>query len=279
MSSRKMIVRCCAAAWKAVPKPSTPKQIVFVGPPQSGKTVFFAAMIDRLIRQSTEGRSPLLLHAANRESCNFVTDVMVGLAKQVWPREGGAKETHGTLEYHLQRKICGIRTSRILRCCDYAGEAFQGAFGDPKHRTVDVSADLVAKLREDINSASGVFYVMDAVQLHDGGCRVTQDCLFGLTDELLRQRKKVGIIFTKRDVFDGTRFTPREKLREEYPDAWTKLTAMRARSIFVSSVGATEVNDAGVQVPRKGCKSRDAKWLLQPINWMLGIGGKDSDQD
>lgn len=260
-----------SAVRSILPRGRTPKHIVFVGPPQSGKTVYFAAVVDRLTRQSSEYGAKLSLHAANMESMQFVDDVVDNLSRQVWPPEGGAKEAHGTLEYHLKKKGWLWSRQSTLRCCDFAGEAFQGAFGDQKVASVDVSSDLIAKLKEDIEYASGVFYVVDAIKLHHGKCRVTRDCLFGLANELRKQRKPVGIIFTKRDVFDGQAFEPQEKLRREYPDAWAKLSEIRAQCFFVSSIGETVVNNDGERVPPKGYTSDRAKHLLEPINWMLGI--------
>jgi len=254
-------------------KISTKKTFLFVGPPRSGKTVFFSTMVDRLIRQAKDDGSSLTCIPEGKHSHKFVQTVIQSLQKQIWPKEGGTIDAFGELVYTLTYKGRLFDTQYQLSCCDYAGETFNAAYGDPDILESDVDKEQVDRLRGQVDSADVVFVIVDAVRLHNGDCPEIEDSLCGVA-EVLKKRKKIrtALVLTQRDEFEEEdQEAVIEQLKEDYQGLHQTLRAMGAEFFWISSVVAMTDNK-GRRVPPKKYKSeRDSIDLLNPITWALKL--------
>ncbi|MCA9141118.1 MAG: hypothetical protein KDB00_30315, partial [Planctomycetales bacterium] len=246
------------------------RKLLFIGPPRSGKTVFFSTMVDRLIRQAKTDGCSFTCIPDGRHSHQFVQRVIQSLGKQVWPKEGGATDAIGELTYLLTHKGWLFNTQYVLACRDYAGETFNAAYGDPETLECDVDDEQVERLRSEVDSADIVFVIVDAVRLQNGSCPDIEDSLFGVTDALRKKKAWTAFVLTQKDEFEVEDYDAViAQLIDDYPSLYATLQQMNAEFFWVSSVVATASVD-GRRVPPKKYKSEEHSIdLLAPINWAL----------
>lgn len=246
------------------------RKLIFVGPPRSGKTVFFSTMISHLIQRSNEEKPQLRCYPRDTKSNQFVQSVMRTLKAQSWPIEGGAAEANGALSFDLAHLGRFYNTNYILSCFDYAGESFQAAFGAADRTESDIDHEQVERLRKEVEEADIVFVVVDAVRLLERCCPEIEDSLFGLAKTLREKSKKTGFVLTQRDEFEGREFEAQEKLKEYYASTYSQLRKINTAFFWIASVRAVTDSD-GNRVPPKNYNTTMSIDLLKPIQWALGL--------
>lgn len=252
------------------------RKLLFIGPPRSGKTVFFSTMIDRLGRLTHDPSSGIECVAKGRHSEKFVRSVIKSLRKQVWPKEGGAVEADETFTYSLTHKGRFYDTKYLLSCRDYAGETFNAAFGNPDTVDSDADTEQVKQLKSEVEEADIVFLIADAVRLHGGDCAEMEDSLFGVAEVLQQQGTCTAFVLTQKDEFEEyfsaeDRAEIIESLVDEYSGLYAMLKEMKTEFFWVSSVVATTDSD-GRRVPPVKYKSKEHSIdLLAPINWAFSL--------
>lgn len=254
------------------------RNLLFVGPPGAGKTVFFSTMVNRLVNQAIIRGSLLSCIPKDFQSRQFVESVLHSLKEQVWPKEGGAIEAFGELEYTLTCKGWLYDLEFSLTCCDYAGETFIAAYGNRDKLDIDVDEEQVRRLKKQVDTADIVFLIGNAVSLHDGKCRDFAASLFGAAISLIKKHIRTAFILTQKDEFEGLDFAEEGgRLVVMYPDLYAALLKIHAEFFWISSV--TAVTDAhGRRVPPKDYdSSRNSIDLLAPINWALALPETSKD--
>ncbi len=246
------------------------KSLVFVGPPSSGKTVFFSTMVDLLIRSEEESSLSCVPKGPKAE--RFVRSVIESLEKQKWPKEGGAFEADGALTYLLRHKGRLLDCEYELSCCDYAGETFNLAFGDEEKQETDDAEGNAKDLREKVEAADAVFLIVDAVRLHNGNCPEIKDSLFGISEVLKEKKIRTAFVMTQKDEFEFENIDAViENLKEDYRYVYKMYKQMKAEFFWVASVIA-QVDNNGRRVPPSDYKSNEHSIdLLAPINWFLSL--------
>jgi len=248
------------------------RKLLFIGPPRSGKTVFFSAMVDCLIRQSNKQGSAYTCISDGLPSGQFVQRVIQSLGKQVWPKEGGAADANGELTYLLTHKGRLFNTQYELSCCDYAGETFNAAYGDPDTIESEVDDDQVERLKSEVNSADIIFVIVDAVRLQDGNCPEIEDSLLGVVDVSRKLKVWTAFVLTQKDEFEyEDHDSVIAQLIDDYPGLYATLRQMSAEFFWVSSVIAETGADGRRVPPKKYQSEKDSIDLLAPINWALSL--------
>lgn len=185
---------------------------LFIGPPNSGKTVYFACAMDLIQRRASKQNPPRMeLTHLNAETLAIHQQILKNLQDGKWPQQTSAEFTSLQFELRFQRFSLlpgwelNIRKD-LLSCNDYKGEIFTAAFGDPKelpHDDRERYAKSAEELRDALGTAAGVFVVIDAVQLQNEMDDSLYNKLFNLLRLIEEQkpRKRVAVIFTKMDEF------------------------------------------------------------------------------
>lgn len=250
---------------------------IFVGPPSSGKTVYFTCAMDRIkILLSENPASGFSLETDDAETLKRHKKSLADMKKGHWPAP--TQDAH-KLFYNLSREIglggrfhLATMNTRLVYH-DYPGEAFQLAFdeecADSSHWEREAE-----DLRRDIQAAKGIFIVIDTPALHNGENEKYMLQLFSLLKfiETESKVKNIGVIFTKKDMFEGDLlFNPEEQLKCLYLDTWLILKRKKAKYFFVSAVAKTDCDHQGNQVPPKGYMSSMSENLVDPLAWALGI--------
>lgn len=251
---------------------------VFVGPPGSGKTVYFACAIDQLQRRAIDQDNETEVTHLNAQTLKICRQTISEMHKGKWPPK---TQDPQLLEFDLKsprlrvrgKHALGVRSDKLL-CHDYPGEAFAAAFGDRReaHEAKFVKAG--EQLRSDLAIATGVFVLIDAEKFHDAADERFHVQLFDLfkfiEEEASAQR--VAIIFSKMDLFkkrNDKGFL--DRLKRDYPAAWNLQKRANAHFFFVASVRSHRVNKQGQIVPPDGYETSDSDGLLDPLVWMLNL--------
>jgi hypothetical protein len=249
---------------------------VFVGPPSSGKTVFFACAMDRLKRLlSDKPNGKWTLRTDDTETLKRHKSALTAMKNGKWPAK---TDSPHKLYYELSRRFgfgekihLGTYNTRVLYH-DYPGEVFAAAFDDESADEHWVNE--IADLKYDIQSARGVFVVIDTPILHNGENEEYNIQLFNLLNFIVRQTKvkHIAVIFTKKDLFSRTpEFDPVSQIRNLYHDQWFILEARKAKYFFVSAVPNPIYDQDGDLKPPKKYETSMSEGLVEPLAWALGI--------
>jgi len=249
---------------------------VFVGPPASGKTVYFTCAMDRI--KKILSQSPacgLSLQTEDKKTLKRHNSSISAMKKGGWPPKTMAAHK---LYYLLTKKIrvggkfhlADIDTRLIYH--DYPGEVFEKAFGD---ENADPHWEKEAKnLKTDLQTAHGVFLVIDTPKLHNGEDEAYNLQLFDLLKFIENETKvkRICVIFTKRDLFRrDPEFDPKQHLRLLYDDAWSFLERSKAAFFFVTAVSNPGSDLDGNLVPPKGFETSQSENLIEPLAWALKL--------
>jgi hypothetical protein len=250
---------------------------VFVGPPGSGKTVYFMCAIDRLQRGMIDLHPErFALRSLNSETLKIQGGALAAMKKGKWPPK--TQEPH-TLSFALSRHVGflkGIRLATLnyqLHYHDYPGEAFEEAFGDERTKQ-PLWEDAAQTLKQDLQKADGVFLVIDTPKFHDSGEEDYHLQLFRLFEYLDKNKrtKRVAVVFTKSDLFrEHPDFCPKSLLRERCPNIWNYLQRVKSEYFFVSAVTSPAVDSKGRITPPKEYDTTQSERLIDPIVWMLDL--------
>jgi len=252
------------------------RSYVFVGPPASGKTVYFTCAMDRLRSVLAIRNRDYSLQSHDVETSRRHTKSVEEMRKGRWPQQ--TAEPH-KLQYRLDHKLGFGKSVHLatmeyrLAYHDYPGEVFLRAFGDDRPEPSHWEEE-AAQLKVDICKAKGVFVVVDTVKLHDRHDEQYNLQLFRLFDYLEKQAlvKRIAVVFTKRDLFgEDHEFDPAECLRDRYTDAWVFLQRLKAKTFFVSAVDPHFTDKDGNIVPPAGYDTSKSHDLLAPISWILKL--------
>lgn len=250
---------------------------VFVGPPGSGKTVYFMCAIDRLQRGLIDTYPEVYaLRALNSETLKIQGSGLAAMKKGKWPPK--TQEPH-ELSFVLTRHVGFGKSFRLwslnyqLFYHDYPGEAFEEAFGDDRAKQ-PLWNEAADTLKKDLQKADGVFLVIDTPKFHDSGEEEYHMQLFRLFEHIDKtcRTRRVAVVFTKSDLFrDHPDFSPKSLLRKRYPNIWNYLHKVTFEFFFVSAVASPAVDPKGRITPPKDYDTTQSEGLIDPINWMLKL--------
>jgi hypothetical protein len=266
---------------KVIEKVIEGKNIVLVGLPNSGKTVFFITMINQLQRRLSSKECKYSIISNSRSGSNLGDRFFKTIRKGAWPdkTETGADDK-AIFSYRIILEDNMVMTQlRDIDYLDYPGEAYQIAFGDhtklsdPNNNIKETYGDDADKIKSHINDAYGVFVIIDSEKLFEEDNELFNDIVWGLSDKLSKSKvKKVALVFTKTDMCPS-----KEKedliqiLNDQNPDTLNQLQRIDFESFMVSAVEA-EVNLDGILVPIKDYSpEKHSKGVLEPIKWMLNL--------
>jgi len=253
---------------------STSGSYIFIGPPESGKTVFFITMVDRLLRLQIEKDMPYEMTFRTKETEDFITQMINEMAKSKWP----LKTAKGNI-YEVDittRNVLFMKSNGILSFHDYGGEVFLDAFSGPEIGSESKFKEEAEAMKVEIKQAKGIFLVIDTVKLYNNMKEEKLlNCLFYLSDFLKKERNKnmrLAVIFTKSDQFieKDSLFNPESIFKEKYPNAYVNFKNRNTRYFFVTAIKEPIIID-GKYMPPKNYKSTDSVNILEAAKWMLEI--------
>jgi len=255
---------------------STSGSYIFIGPPESGKTVFFITMVDRLLRLQIEKDMPYEMTFRTKETEDFITQMINEMAKSKWP----LKTAKGNI-YEVDittRNVLFMKSNGILSFHDYGGEVFLDAFSGPEIGSESKFKEEAEAMKVEIKQAKGIFLVIDTVELYNNMQEEKLlNCLFYLSDFLKKERNKnmrLAVIFTKSDQFieKDSLFNPESIFKEKYkyPNAYVNFKDQNTRYFFVTAIKEPSIID-GKYMPPKNYKSTDSVNILEAAKWMLEI--------
>lgn len=252
----------------------------FIGPPQSGKTVFFVTMVDSMQRMHIENidKAPYVATYTTIESKRFVSDCIKAMQKSEWPIK---TKVGNTYEMDIEsRKIIAMREARFV-FHDYAGEVFMRAFADPAQQEENDSyAGEAKKMRQEMKNAKGVFLVLDSAVLHNGLPKEIQERLFYLADYMKDANApiKLAVVFSKKDMFGTNPIEPEKIFKDTDPDAFLKFQKLDTKYFFVTSI-KDPVKKDGKYCPPKNYNTSQTEGIIDAALWMLDIKDKSFFQE
>lgn len=253
---------------------------LFLGLPEAGKTTYFTVMAQTLQNFAVRGNE-MKFRFENDATREFIRSGYGAITapEPDWPEK--TTSYLGGYEFSLLQRfnVMGINLPWELgykqaSVCyhDYPGEAFQAAFGKVENETY---ADQAEKMRQEICKAKGVFLLLDADKLFNGGDRAAME---ETTEHLFRfiiennPKVKLAVLFNKLELFevlaDECRFE--EMFRDRYTSAYSWLPR-KVRFFDVYPIGKLDVNENGKKVPAREISTRG---VLEPVRWMIGFRGK-----
>jgi hypothetical protein len=249
---------------------------IFVGPPSSGKTVYFTCAMDRLQRHLLNNpRIGWSLQENDGQTLDRQQNAISKMENSQWPDKTLDCQK---LTYLASSRVgpamlpIGRTNTRVLYH-DYPGEVFSAAFGDEPgaDNLWQAEAD---DFKKDLVTAKGIFVVIDTPALYEGKDNVYARRLFSLLQFIETQSRasRIGVIFTKKDLFATTpEFNPQAKFRELFVPQSIFLDRKKAKYFFVSAVANYVIDAHGNLVPPQNYKSSDSENLADPLAWALGI--------
>jgi len=254
------------------------KNVLFIGLPGAGKTVYFCVSMDVLQRKCNDMDSSFgVVYEEHRTERMVRNTVDVLLRNQQWPENTSGSETH-----HVSISVQGKKMSLVYK--DYAGEAFMRAFGDSAafedtlpEATEHVDGDdrFVNELLKDVVSASGIVLVLDASLILDVVDMELSACLFNLLTQIKSSgfSGRLALVFTKADLLREIEgFSVEEAFKSQQPNSFARLREIGGYSLFLVSAVKCDVNDDGVPVPPRGYSSmKDSENVVAPLCWLLGL--------
>jgi len=257
-------------------KVSKEGSVVFIGQTNAGKTVYFVAMVDQLLRHS-EGKYKITYKDSNTE--RFVIDNIAKMKKSGWPLH---TVNEALYEIDLNHKSWGMNHTGTISFHDHPGDSFEVAFSDPSKKSeLSTYAGDALILRKELIEAKGIILVIDSAVLHEGQSAEFREVLFNLTTflkEVAMQngKKRIAVIFAKADLFKGhTDFHPSNVFRDQYTDAYNKLAFMEVSYYYASAVGEHIINTEGEMMPPSDYNTSKAYNVIEPVLWLLDIKEKD----
>ena len=251
---------------------------VFVGPPNSGKTVYFACAIDRLQRHGIDQNSSLEITPQDDRTLRVCNQVVRDMSEGRWPSKSQGVQT---LQFDIktpwlqlsEKHSVGVRCESLI-CHDYTGESFSQAFGDTREISDEGSMISANQLKHAISNAKGAFVVIDASTFDDGSDERLYVQLYNLFKHIdcKSNISRLAIIFSKMDIFrksDEERIVNR--IKQSYPSVWNLQKQLKARHFFVSTVNTHRVDDDGNIIPPPDYETSQSEGLIEPLIWMLGL--------
>lgn len=153
-----------------------PGSYTFIGPRNSGKTVFFVAAMEQLFRlvgdKKIKGCKLKVHYSTNTNQVlfthNFITDTARLLREGTWPAQSVAAEHHVV---RLTRKGFIHNSHEMLALSDYPGMAFDAAFTSRGAQIADPTGEIHRQaniLRQEVRQAAGIFLTIDSERLYNG---------------------------------------------------------------------------------------------------------------
>ena len=275
--------------------------VIVIGLPGAGKTVFFCVSMDVFQRKCNDMDDDFgVVFEEHRTERMVRHTVDVLLRNQKWPENTSGSDTHRVSVFAKGKKV-----SLVYK--DYSGEAFMKAFGDSAaventlpETTGETGAEaqFEKELLKEISSARGIVLVLDASLILDVVNMQLSACLFNLLTQIKNSdfSGKLALVFAKGDLIrDIQGFSVEEAFKNQQPNSFARLREIGRRkrgslSSLTQSYGFTSsqekernglflviavkcvVNDDGVPVPPKDYSSvRDSENVLAPLCWLLGL--------
>lgn len=254
---------------KRIKKPPH-KKIIFLGLPNSGKTVLFSVAMDYLQKKMNKASEKNYIAYGNYETARFINQAIATIRdKQRWPANTQGKEDH------LVKILCnGKRNSLTYK--DYGGEVFLDAFkGVEPSKNIIIDNGLKEELRNDIKDSDAIVLVVDSSLISNKQDEALFTSFFNLLSliEESRFKGKLALTFSKGDVLHtGQDVSAAKKaFSRQQPNNWAKFLALKCKKeIFVVSAVEAVINEEGRQVPPSGfSQEKHSRNLLAPFVWII----------
>ena len=267
---------------------SREKEILMLGLPNSGKTVFFCVGMELLQRSFNNLGKDYSVTYKDHDTQTMVSGVMKRLRAQEWP---SATDPEFTLDASA-RITYGGKVREII-CRDFSGENFKDTFkGDfllSGNKTLDEISEyleknnavstpgIIEKYLKDVKSASSIALIIDSAMLYED----TDDDLYIELFHLMRfikagnKLKRLALIFTKNDVAKKTPAQVKTEFESRWPNVYALLKEMKMDHEFfpasaVRCVVNKEAESDAPYIPPKGYSPLgNSQDIEDPLYWLL----------
>jgi len=265
---------------KVAQHPKKLENYLLLGLPSAGKTTYFTVMAKTLQCLANRGKE-MKFRCENDETREFVDACWNAIAAREpdWPDktitynmgyEFSLLQRFGALGLKLPWGF-GYRQASVCYH-DYPGEVFEAAFGKAENKVFE---ELARQMREQVRLARGVFLLLDADKLFNGGDR---NAIATSTVHLFKfiiesnPKVKLAILFNKLELFEGmaAECNFEEMFRDRFPDAYAWLPP-KYRFFNVYPIGKLDVNEEGRKVPAREISTHG---VIEPVRWMIGFKGR-----
>ena len=236
------------------------KEIILIGLPNSGKTVFFCTGMELLQRRFNK-LSNYCITYPDLATQNMVSDVIKDLRAQKWPAK--------TMEVQEAcARISFENHEREIICRDHGGGAFSKTFLSGK---IDEYMGNEKEYLKDIKTASSVALIIDSAMLNEEVEDCFYDGLYNMINAIKRNKfRRFAIIFTKNDLTKLTPLKAEEKFESLCPNTYANLKKLRKEYRFFSVSSVRCVNEAGNFIPPRGYSPLEhSEGLDDTLCWLL----------
>jgi hypothetical protein len=251
------------------------QNVLLIGLPKAGKTVYFNVMIDRLRRlfNADDNTGRYTVKCLDDETEERVGNVIAYLKKGKWPAATFGSEISKIKVAYVNKK--NKHVEKELICQDYGGEVLESVTGEPPGESA-VPEETVESLKADIETTSHIMLVMDSTMLGEKSGNEKNKKFARVLRRLLMQienagkDRRIALIFTKGDMLDGeTRNDVKKLFEEQYPGAYSFFRGMGAQfGMFL--VAAVKCPDM-MTPPKDFDSGKHSEGLIEPIEWFLDI--------
>ena len=238
------------------------KEIILIGLPNSGKTVFFCVGMELLQRRFNK-LSDYYITYPDLATQKMVSDVIKELRAQKWPAK--------TMEVQeVCARISFAGHEREIICKDYGGGAFSKTF---LSENIDEFIGNEKEYLKAIKSASSIALLIDSAML----CEEVDDFFYDGLHKMMsaikdNKLKRFAIVFTKNDIAKLTPRKAEEKFESQCPNAYAHLKKLRKEYRFFSISSVQCVAVGGNYVPPEGYSPLDhSEGLDDLLYWLLEI--------
>ena len=236
------------------------QEIVLIGPPNSGKTVFFCVGMEVLQRRFNRLNDYYITYP-DLATQRMVSDVMKELRAQRWPSK--------TMEVQEAcARISFVNQEREVICRDHGGGAFSNTFLSEK---IDEYMGNEKEYLKDIKAASSIAMLIDSAML----CKEIDDYFYDGLYNMMRminnnKLKRFAMIFTKNDLVKLTPAKAEEKFESQCPNTYAHLKKLRREYRFFSISSVRCVTEGGHYVPPKEYSPFDhSEGIEDSLYWLL----------
>jgi hypothetical protein len=244
------------------------EDVLIIGLPQSGKTVFFSVVIDKLQRLFNALDDPEGKYRIEYEPPFETTEAPIQYVLDQLRQQKWPPKTLEPKEFHVTITCDKIR--RRLICKDYGGEAFERTFSSLDVGAIDENVE--GTLTSDVKNAERIALIIDSTMICEKADNKLSNVLSGLLALLQKsnRRKKLALIFAK-----GDRMPPTEDVKavfmKQQPNAYARLKGMKEWDAFlVTAVRCDPMSDTE-KPPRGFSSEKNSGDIFKPMEWLLDI--------
>lgn len=250
---------------------------LFLGMPESGKTVFFTMLCNILQRKGNEDSRFIFEYIPRKNDCagsnstyQYINSNLNCIKEQKWPHKTATDDK--TLEVAQNPYICELSIARRFLCIpwknsyslcyiDYPGEAFQSAFcpNGEYEGVTDKIKNFGYLLRNTVNMSKGVFLIIDVQIFTNLNANEKAFIEERLSSFFLHVRKnnpslRVAIVFNKMELcgFSNQEEEVQNQFQNQFSNAYAAMKQLQNKKMFfVYPFGQVETDSKGNTIPPK----------------------------